>query len=191
MYKHTLHAVAVRCDISADLSGDGLETVSKHGIIESIPSYSAEHVKKSHKQRRIDMKTEIRYFTKTGNTKKLAEAIAAELGTEAKDLSVPLSEKTDILFLCSSVYWAGADSSVKKYIKDNAGKIGTLVNVSTAAMIESTYSQVKKVCEQSDVAISDKEFHCRGKFAAMHSGHPDDADIQVVKDFARRVTRES
>ena len=44
MYKHTLHAVAVRCDISADLSGDGLETVSKHGIIESIPSYSAEHV---------------------------------------------------------------------------------------------------------------------------------------------------
>ena len=55
------------------------------------------------------MKAEIRYFTKTGNTKKLADAIAEELGTQAKDLSASLPEKTDILFLCSSMYWAGAD----------------------------------------------------------------------------------
>ena len=137
------------------------------------------------------MKAEIRYFTKTGNTKKLADAIAAELGTPAKDLSSPLPEKTDILFLCSSVYWAGADSSVKKYIKDNANKIGTLVNVSTAAMIGSTYAQIKKVCGQAGVTISNKEFHCRGKFAAMHPGHPDDADIQAVKKFARKVMGES
>ncbi len=137
------------------------------------------------------MKAEIRYFTKTGNTKKLADAIAEELGTQAKDLSAPLPEKNDILFLCSSVYWAGADSSVKKYIKDNANKIGTLVNVSTAAMIGSTYAQIKKVCGQAGVTISDKEFHCRGKFAAMHPGHPDDADIQAVKEFARKVMGES
>ena len=44
------------------------------------------------------MKIEIRYFTKTGNTKKLAEAIAQELNIEAQELSAPLSEKTDILF---------------------------------------------------------------------------------------------
>lgn len=134
------------------------------------------------------MKAEIRYFTKTGNTKKLADAIAAELGINAKDLSAPLSEKTDILFLCSSVYWAGADSGVKKYVRDNADKIGTLVNISTAAMIESTYPQIKKVCEQNGVSISEKEFHCRGKFTAMHFGHPDDTDIKAVKEFAKKVT---
>lgn len=93
--------------------------------------------------------------------------------------------------MCSSVYWAGADSSVKKYIKDNADKIGKVVNISTAAMIESTYSQIKKVCEQAGVTISDNEFHCRGKFAAVHSGHPDDADIQAVKEFAKKVTGEA
>ena len=81
------------------------------------------------------MNIAVRYYSKSGNTKRIAEAIAEELGTQAKDLSAPLPEKIDILFLCSSVYWAGADSSVKKYIKDNANKIGTLVNVSTAAMI--------------------------------------------------------
>ena len=133
------------------------------------------------------MKIEIRYFTKTGNTKKLAEAIAQELNIKAQELSAPLSEKTDILFLCNSVYWAGADSSVKKFISENKSKIGLLVNVSTAAMIESTYAQVKKIAEKEGVKLSDKEFHCRGKFTALHSGHPDEADIADVKAFARKV----
>lgn len=133
------------------------------------------------------MKIEIRYFTKTGNTKKLAEAIAQELNIEAQELSAPLSEKTDILFLCNSVYWAGADSSVKKFITENKSNIGLLVNVSTAAMIESPYAQIKKIAEKEGVKLSDKEFHCRGKFTALHSGHPDEADIAAVKAFARKV----
>ena len=137
------------------------------------------------------MKIEIRYFTKTGNTKKLAEAIAQELNIEAQVLSAPLSEKTDILFLCNSVYWAGADSSVKKFISENKSKIGLLVNVSTAAMIESTYAQIKKLAEKEGVKLSDKEFHCRGKFTALHSGHPDEADIADVKAFARKVIGDS
>ena len=137
------------------------------------------------------MKIEIRYFTKTGNTKKLAEAIAQELNIEAQELSAHLSEKTDILFLCNSVYWAGADSSVKKFITENKSNIGLLVNVSTAAMIESTYAQIKKIAEKEGVKLSDKEFHCRGKFTALHSGHPDEADIAAVKAFARKVIGDS
>ena len=38
------------------------------------------------------MNIAIRYYSQTGNTKKLAEAIAAELGVEAKDVSHPLEE---------------------------------------------------------------------------------------------------
>ena len=133
------------------------------------------------------MSVEIRYFTKSGNTKKLADAIAEELGVKAKDISSPLTGKADILFLCNSVYWGGADGKVKQFIKDNADKIGTLVNVSTAAMTESTYAQIKKLCEQTGVTVSDKEFHCKGKFAALHSGHPNDADIQAVAEFARKT----
>ncbi|WP_155984054.1 hypothetical protein [Ruminococcus sp. FC2018] len=36
--------------------------------------------------------------------------------------------------------------------------------------------------------LSDREFHCRGKFTALHSAHPDEADIAAVKTFARKVT---
>lgn len=134
------------------------------------------------------MKIEIRYYTKSGNTRKLADAIAEETGIAAKEISAPLSEKTDLLFLCNSVYWAGADGSVKQFIKDNADKIGTLVNVSTAAMIELTYGQISKICRKSGVNISEREFHCKGKFAALHQGNPDDGDIAAVRVFAREIT---
>ena len=133
------------------------------------------------------MKAAIRYYTQTGSTQKLAEAIAAQLGIEAKPVEEPLEEKTEILFLCNSVYWAGIDKHVKQFVKENAGKIGTLVNVSSAAMIESTYNQMKRVAAESGVNLSGKEFHCRGKFAALHSKHPNEEDIRAVKQFAQEV----
>ncbi len=133
------------------------------------------------------MKAAVRYFTKTGNTKKLADAIAQELGIEAKEITAPLEEKADVLFLCNSVYWAGVDSKVKQFISDNKSNIGKVVNVSTAALIESSYPQIKKLCEQSGVSVSDEEFHCKGSFKVMHKGKPDSGDIQAVKVFAGKI----
>ncbi len=133
------------------------------------------------------MKAAIRYYTQTGNTKKLADAIAAELGVEAKDVSCPLEEDADILFLCSSVYWAGIDKKVRQFVSSNAGKIGMLVNVSTAALIESTYRQMKGVAADAGVKLSEQEFHCRGKFAALHSGRPNEEDLKAVREFAARM----
>ncbi len=135
------------------------------------------------------MKAAIRYYTKSGNTKKLADAIAQELGIEAKAVSSPLEEKVDILFLCNSVYWAGVDGNVKQFISDNKSKIGKVVNVSTAALIESSYPQIKKLCEQSGIAVSDAEFHCKGSFKVMHKGKPDNEDLKAVRAFARKVIR--
>ena len=50
------------------------------------------------------MKIAVRYYTRSGNTKKLAEAIAKAVGAEAKTVDEPLWEDVDILFLGSSVY---------------------------------------------------------------------------------------
>lgn len=96
----------------------------------------------------------------------------------------------DVLFLGSSVYAAGVDEQVIKFIKENRDKIGEIVNISTAALLPSTYKQVKKIAEENNVAISEKEFHCRGSFAMMHRNHPDEKDLaearEFVKDFIKK-----
>jgi flavodoxin len=136
------------------------------------------------------MTTAIRYYTRSGNTQKLAFAIAEAIGAEAKDVSAPLEEKTDVLFLGSSVYAAGVDEAVKRFIADNRDKIGKIVNFSTAALISSTYGQVKKLAEECGVAVAGEEFHCRGSFKFMHKGRPNAQDLAQAADFAKAIVAE-
>ena len=133
------------------------------------------------------MKIAVRYYTQTGNTKKLADAIADGLGVQAKSIDIPLEENTDILFLCNSVYWAGVDGKVKKFLKSPGAKIGQMVNVSTAALIESTYAQMKKLSAEAGIPLSEREFHCKGSFKALHKGRPNAEDLAAVKTFAKDV----
>lgn len=135
----------------------------------------------------LKMKVAVRYFTRSGNTKKLALAIADAVGTEAQDVSVPLAEKADILFLGSSVYAAGVDGAVKRFLSENKTSIGKIYNFSTAALLSSTYKQVRKLAEENGVAMAEEEFHCRGSFAVMHRGRPNEEDLKKAADFARKI----
>ncbi len=133
------------------------------------------------------MKIAVRYFSRTGNTKKLAEAIAKAVGVEAVEVSAPMLEKADLVFLGSSVYAAGVDSAVRNFMEDNNYRIGKLVNFSTAALLSSTYDQVKKIAELNDIEVAEEEFHCRGSFAFLHRGRPNEEDLAEAAAFARRV----
>ena len=70
------------------------------------------------------MKIAIRYYTKTGNTKKMAEALSETVGVEALTVDNPLTEDVDILFLGSAVYAAGVDAKVKEFIENIDVNIG-------------------------------------------------------------------
>ena len=95
------------------------------------------------------MKVAIRYYTRGGNTKKLADAISKAVGVDAETTSVPLTGDVDILFLGSSVYANGVGSEVKEFIKGINVKVGKVVNFSTAALIKSTYKQVSKLLDMT------------------------------------------
>ena len=86
------------------------------------------------------MKVAIRYYSRGGNTKKLAEAIGEELGLKALTTDTPLEEDVDILFLGSSVYAYGVDDNIKRFIENIDVKVGCVYNFSTAALIRSTLS---------------------------------------------------
>lgn len=85
------------------------------------------------------MKIAIRYYTKTGNTKRLAEAIGKAVGVDAQPISTPVPEPVDILFLGNSYYAFTIDPEVRNFILSlDKGKIGKIVNFGSAAMMNST-----------------------------------------------------
>lgn len=132
------------------------------------------------------MKTAVRYYSRGGNTKKIADAAAEALGVKAETTDVPVNEDTDILFLCSSVYATQPDAHVKAFVDSlDPAKVKEIVNLSTAALLPSTYSQIEKLCSDKKLNLSKKEFHCRGSFGPFHKGHPDQKDLDDVKTFVK------
>ena len=129
----------------------------------------------------------VRYYTKTGNTKKLADAVAAALGVTAEPISKPVTEKVDLLFLGNSYYAFSIDPEVRAFVasldKDQVGKI---VNFGTAAMLNSTYKKVKAVADRVGVAMDEKEFHCRGEFKGIHKGRPNEDDLKAAVAFVKQ-----
>ena len=133
------------------------------------------------------MKIAVRYFTRGGNTKKLADAIAKAIGVDAETTSVPLTEDVDILFLGSSVYANGVDDAVKEFVRGIGVKVGKVVNFSTAALIKSSYKQVSKLLNEKHIPFAKEEFYCRGSFTVMHRGRPNAEDCEAAAEFARKV----
>ena len=130
----------------------------------------------------------VRYYTKTGNTKKLAEAIADTLGVEALPISTPVTEAVDVLFLGNSYYAFNIDPEVRAFIQTlEKGKVGRIVNFGSAAMLNSTYKKVKAEADKVGIPMDTREFHCRGEFKGVHKGRPNRDDLAAAAAFAKSV----
>jgi len=134
------------------------------------------------------MKTAVRYYTKTGNTKRLAEAVAKAVGAEALPISTPVDEKVDILFLGNSYYAFTIDPEVRDFIRSLDPKlVGRIVNFGSAAMMNSTWKKVKAEADKAGILMDKREFHCKGEFKGIHKGKPDENDLKAAAAFAKSI----
>ena len=129
----------------------------------------------------------VRYYTKTGNTKKLADALAGELGVEARPISDPIVERVDLLFLGNSYYAFNIDPEVRDFVASlDKDKVGKIVNFGSAAMMNSTIKKVRAEADKVGIPVDSKEFHCKGEFKGLHKGRPNEADLKAIADFAKQ-----
>ena len=134
------------------------------------------------------MKIAVRYYTKTGNTKRLAEAVAKAVGVEALPISTPITESVDVLFLGNSYYAFTIDPEVRNFIRGlDKNKVGKIVNFGSAAMLNSTYRKVKAEADKAGIPMDEREFHCKGEFKGIHRGKPDGSDLEAAAQFARKI----
>ncbi len=137
------------------------------------------------------MNIEIRYYSKTGHMKKMAEAVSSVVGVEAKSVEEPINNEIDVLLLGSAVYAAGIDGKMKNFISQlDPAKVKNVICFSSSAILESSYGQVKKLLEARGIQVDSREFHCRGQFTMLHRGHPDAADIENLKTFVKGLNLE-
>ena len=130
------------------------------------------------------MNIEVRYWSRGGNTRRLAEAVAAAQRVQARSVEAPMEGRADVVFLCASVYAGSPDKQVLTFIRQNARDIGKLVVLSTSASGKSTHAKIKAVAEDMGIQVADSFFHCPGAFMFMHRGRPNAQDCQKAAEFA-------
>lgn len=129
---------------------------------------------------------EVRYFSKSGNTKAIAEAIANAAGVDAKDVNAPVADQTEVLFLGGAVYAFHIAGKLKKFIKTlPQGSIGKVVVFSTSGNPHGASGLIKKQLQKCGFTPVEREYHCIG-------GRARDAEAQQqAAQFAREMLGES
>ncbi len=134
------------------------------------------------------MTAQVVYYTQSGNTQKIAQAIAGVAGCSAVTVDTPLTQTVDVLFLGASVYKLGIDKSVLQYIdRLNPAMIGEVVIFSTSAMADSGYSKLVDKLQKRGIAVSNKHFYCKGSFLFMNKNRPNADDVAQAQQFARNI----
>ena len=135
------------------------------------------------------MRVDVRYYSKNGATKKLAEAVAAAVGAEAKTVDVKLDKYADVVFLGASVYGGKPDASVAAFIRDNAKNIGKIVVFGSACTGKSAYPAIKSIAAGCAVKTAEMFFHCKGQFWFFNKNRPNDQDCADAADFAKKQVK--
>ncbi len=126
-----------------------------------------------------------------GNTRKVADAIAGDLGVSVGDLAVHLPADPTILFLGSGTYGGAPGIEMMKFVTDNEFSDRRVALFGTS-MSEAGARKMIAAMEDGLTRKGAKvigNFHCRGKFLLFNRGRPNAEDLDDAKKFAREMIR--
>ena len=128
------------------------------------------------------------YFSRGGNTKKVAEAIAAGIGVAAESVSAGPVSATDVdtLFVGGSLYAGKIASKLRKLLSGlNEGDVKRVIVFSTSTSGATALSKVKELLDPKNIPVSEAEFYCKGSFLFANRGRPNAEDLKAAEEFAK------
>ncbi len=136
------------------------------------------------------MKLAVRYYSRGGNTKKLALAVAGALNVMAHTTGEKITEPIDILFLGSALYAWQPDKNISEFIKTLSPEIiKNVVIFTTSASPNSPYPKIKKLLEEQGLNVSEKFYHCPGEFLFANKNRPTEDDLKKIAEFAKDIVK--
>lgn len=136
------------------------------------------------------MKIRICYHSETRNTRRVAEAMAIELGVTAESVDTAAAAiETELLFLGGAVYAVhhGIHPALKSFIDGlEPEKVGRVALFRTGFSDEAIAAMTGLI-KAKGIPVEAESFGCRGRFLFFSLGHPGKADLEAARAFARRM----
>ena len=128
------------------------------------------------------MNTAVRYYSRSGHTKALAEAIAKGAGVTAVSVDREpggLKESVDVLFIGGGLYAYGLDSHLKAYLSTlDADHVKKAVVFSTAMMSKHAIDLIKKALGAKGIPVGEEAFFAKS--------NPKPDQLKEAEEFARK-----
>jgi flavodoxin len=140
--------------------------------------------------RSYNMKSEIIYYSRSGNTKKVADAIAQALGKASKVITPDLLlDDVDILFLGAGAYANKVEKQVTEFIKTlNNHKVKNVALFGTYGWHKNFLDYMRNLLMTQGINVINETFSCKGRlFFFIYRRHPDAQDLSQAQEFARVV----
>lgn len=134
------------------------------------------------------MSIEVVYFSKTGHSRKIAEAVAAELGVTAQDIKgSPMLEDANPLFLITGMYASKSDPEVLKFIERLDPQAVSRVCLITSSLSKMAPEDIPQALRSRGIPVHPEVYRCRGSFLFFGLGHPSASELAGAAAFARAV----
>ena len=138
-------------------------------------------------------KIAVRYQSRGGNTKTVAEAIAKVAGVKAEPIEVQLIEPVDILFVGGGVYAWDIDKSLNAYLQNlTPENVKSVAAFSTAGGMDKT-GRIAEVVKSRGINVCDDtlpvKFMLRNHAAFGSKGFItlSEKHLQSIEDFVKHV----
>ncbi len=113
------------------------------------------------------MSVAVRYYSRSGNTKKVAEYIAEAAGVNAVSVDASdavLSEKADVLFIGGALYAYGIDDNLKQYLNTlSSDKVGKAVVFSTSWLSKHALAVMKNALTEKGIPVETDTLYYKSK----------------------------
>ncbi|MBE5912819.1 MAG: hypothetical protein E7274_02010 [Pseudobutyrivibrio ruminis] len=124
----------------------------------------------------------VRYYSKSGNTKLLAEAIGKGAGVipiSVDEDSAKITEDIDVLFIGGALYAYGLDKIMNDYLSGIDGnKVKKAVVFSTSWISKHSIDLIKKALKEKGIEVADETCYVRNK--------PNDKQLAEAEAFAKK-----
>ena len=116
------------------------------------------------------MKIAVRYQSRGGNTRAVAEEIARTLGVKAAPLGTPLAGPTDLLFLGGGVYKWDVDPELKTYLQTlDAKQVGKIAAFSTTGGMTVAIKRISEAAKAKEIPLCEHPL-CMKLLLQGHAG---------------------
>ena len=141
------------------------------------------------------MKSIVLYATKGGNTKKIADAIAAELNCESTKISKDISSidlsNYHLIFIGTGIHFGNPNEDLTQFLKSlelkEPKQFAVFLTWGDAGKTDQeTITRLKSVLEAKGQKLNADVFKCYGgrQFTFLKRGHPNEADAKAAREWA-------